>query len=385
MTLAQRNNVNVYTIDPAGLDGMRSLLRRRQTRTEAWLQEELERLPGLYTDFLRTVAGNTGGRAYTNTNSFTSELNQLFENAGAYYLIGYRSANVREDGRFRRVQVWVRRPGLTVRSRAGYYGSTAGDVQHLKGLDPARAAIAGLLPQADLPLSLHAVPIQNDAGQPEVLATIGIGAPARGTDGPPEYAVELSLFTALGELVTRDQRRIQAARLTSPVETTFRWSVAPGRYELRAAATAGGVVAGSVYGYVDVAPAASTTLIWGPVIGPPAGSAAASGSAGPVALGIVPTTRRDFGAAEEVVAAIQWNCRAANGEGSVTWQLRAAGGEVAHQQREVIATGRCGSPGSITVAHRVPLSQLSAGAYALSIRAQRQDIIDTREIVFQVR
>jgi hypothetical protein len=39
----------------------------------------------------------------------------------AYYLLGYSSTNASKDGRFRRIQVHVKRDGLRVEARAGYY------------------------------------------------------------------------------------------------------------------------------------------------------------------------------------------------------------------------------------------------------------------------
>ena len=39
----------------------------------------------------------------------------------AYYILGYSSGNAARDGRFRRIQVRVKKEGLRVEARAGYY------------------------------------------------------------------------------------------------------------------------------------------------------------------------------------------------------------------------------------------------------------------------
>jgi VWFA-related protein len=76
---------------------------------------------GYYRDMLRTIADNTGGRAFMNTNEFTTGVTQILRETGAFYLIGYQSSNRAADGRFRRISVRVNRPTVTVRTRAGYY------------------------------------------------------------------------------------------------------------------------------------------------------------------------------------------------------------------------------------------------------------------------
>jgi hypothetical protein len=72
-------------------------------------------------DTLTSLAGDTGGRAFIDTNDFGDAFARVQRDLSAYYLLGYSSTNTVRDGRFRRVQVRVKRDGLRVEARAGYY------------------------------------------------------------------------------------------------------------------------------------------------------------------------------------------------------------------------------------------------------------------------
>jgi VWFA-related protein len=107
---AQRANLNIYPIDPSGLTGL----------GEFDAGKSLSGLPP--SEFYRTVAENTGGLATVNRNDLDSIVAPALRENGAYYLLGYQSPNLKTDGVFRKIDVKVNRPGVTVRARSGYYG-----------------------------------------------------------------------------------------------------------------------------------------------------------------------------------------------------------------------------------------------------------------------
>ena len=74
-------------------------------------------------DTLTSLAGETGGRAFTDSNDFGEAFTRVQRDMSAYYLLGYSSTNPTKDGRFRRVQVRVKREGLRVEARPGYYAA----------------------------------------------------------------------------------------------------------------------------------------------------------------------------------------------------------------------------------------------------------------------
>jgi VWFA-related protein len=72
---------------------------------------------------LRTVAELTGGHV-TTLDSVGKALGKIDSTTRFQYLLGYAPSNTTLDGRFRRLTVGVKRPGLTVQYRRGYFATT---------------------------------------------------------------------------------------------------------------------------------------------------------------------------------------------------------------------------------------------------------------------
>ena len=96
---AQRHNVAVYTVDPCGLS--------LECSTDA--QQNL-----------RTLAENTGGFAVVNTNAPEESVERIVAENGTYYLLGYASPAVPNDGRHHRISVRTREANVAIRAREGY-------------------------------------------------------------------------------------------------------------------------------------------------------------------------------------------------------------------------------------------------------------------------
>ena len=79
-------------------------------------------------DTLVALASDTGGKAFLDTNDFGGVYTKVIADTSAYYLIGYSSTNQARDGRFRRIRVALKKPGLKVEHRNGYYANR--DFQH---------------------------------------------------------------------------------------------------------------------------------------------------------------------------------------------------------------------------------------------------------------
>ncbi len=99
---------------------------------------------------LRRIAESTGGRAIVNTNNATEQLKDVMADASAYYLIGYTPARKINDGKFREIKVRVKRRGVDVSARRGYWSATEKELT-------AAADAAATPPNAALTTALSAL------------------------------------------------------------------------------------------------------------------------------------------------------------------------------------------------------------------------------------
>jgi VWFA-related protein len=118
---ANRNNVAIYPVDPRGLPGFEF-----DINEGIGLQTDTRYLNSTM-DTLRMLAENTDGRAIVNRNDLAVGMKQITRDSSAYYLIGYNSADAPTDGKFHNIRVRVKRPGVQVRARKGYWALTADD------------------------------------------------------------------------------------------------------------------------------------------------------------------------------------------------------------------------------------------------------------------
>jgi VWFA-related protein len=120
VALAARVNARIYTLDARGLGYQAS---SALDRAPADTQQRLLDALGGSDDAINSLAADTGGFVVRNTNEFTRAVARIAEDAGTYYVIGYRPARA-FDAKFHRVSVRVKRPRMDVRARRGYVAAT---------------------------------------------------------------------------------------------------------------------------------------------------------------------------------------------------------------------------------------------------------------------
>ena len=120
---ANRNNTAIYAVDPRGLStGEFDITSNISMSTsQSYLNSSV--------DSLRTIAENTDGRAIVNRNDLAAGMKQIVRDSSAYYLVGYTSNPAPTDGKFHAIRVRVKRPGVDVRARKGYWAYTEADVK----------------------------------------------------------------------------------------------------------------------------------------------------------------------------------------------------------------------------------------------------------------
>lgn len=120
---ANRCQVSFYAVDPMGLQGDAADITQSGP---VWRDATLPGGQGVRRrsiresqDYLRTLAGDTGGRAFVNTNDLARGLQSAWADAREYYLVGF-VPQAKGEG-FRRVGVKLSRRGVDVRYRRGYW------------------------------------------------------------------------------------------------------------------------------------------------------------------------------------------------------------------------------------------------------------------------
>jgi VWFA-related protein len=116
-----RNNTSIYALDPRGLSaGEFDISQNISVRTsQDYLNASL--------NTLRELADNTDGRAIVNRNDLGAAMKQIIRDSSAYYLVGY-TTQAPTDGKFHELRVRVKRPGVQVRARRGFWALSNDDI-----------------------------------------------------------------------------------------------------------------------------------------------------------------------------------------------------------------------------------------------------------------
>jgi len=110
------------------------------------------------------LAEETGGDAIVNSNNFTDGYQRIVRDTNKYYLLGYTPTIEHRDGEFHRLTVRVKRPGVTVRARPGYYAPkpeepTVDDAPALTGEPTAEGLSKEALDALRLPLAVSGLAV----------------------------------------------------------------------------------------------------------------------------------------------------------------------------------------------------------------------------------
>jgi VWFA-related protein len=270
---ATRANVSFYAVDPRGLGGLSSesmeltaLPADPSIISPIALNQELR----MAQDSLRTISSETGGFAAVNRNDFRETFARIVEENSSYYVLGYYSKDTRRDGRFRRVEVKVTRPGLQVRARRGYT-APKGRAPSNKPVnaDTSRelhAALESPVPISGVGITLFAAPLKGSGNKASIALALELdGTKLRFTEKDGVFAddVEVAVVAVDDRAEVRDGGRdllnlrlrpqTHALVARNGVRITRRLEVPSGRYQLRVGVRdAGSGAIGSVLYDLDV-------------------------------------------------------------------------------------------------------------------------------------
>jgi hypothetical protein len=217
--LLARSQVAVYPIDARGLmvAPMLSATQSGSTMIKQpngfanantkWFQQTAEEH-----GTMQQMADATGGRAFVNTNGLKEAVQKAIESGSNYYTIAYTPTNRKWNGDFRKIQVKLDRPGVTLAYRHGYFADDPSAPGH-----PNQAQNAKPDPSQYNPLRaamLH--------GGPDPTELIFV-ASVRPTSTDTEAALVPGNQT--GKKVSGPYRRFAVTFIANPKEVS--WTVTP--------------------------------------------------------------------------------------------------------------------------------------------------------------
>jgi VWFA-related protein len=136
---AVKANVSIYPVDvrglqafPTGGQAQAASLHGQSAYTGAAVLNDLNGNAATQ-ETLYTLASDTGGKAFLDTNDFSGVFTQVEKDSSVYYVLGYTSTNHLKDGHFRRLKVQVNRPDVKLEYRSGYYADR--DYEHSNRAD----------------------------------------------------------------------------------------------------------------------------------------------------------------------------------------------------------------------------------------------------------
>ena len=248
---AVRANLAIYSLDTRGLqaispvgDASTGSLRGTGSYNGAAIQNNFN-ANFASQETMSTLSADTGGKAFFDNNDFSPAFAQIQRDSSAYYVIGFNSTNRARDGRFRKLQVKVNRPGVRLEYRPGYYAPA--DFKHSGKEDRERELedqLASDLPATDVALYLDAYYFRLDENRfyvPVSLIVPGSQIPfVKGGDK------DKATLDVIGEVIDEAKRPIGNVRETvklavsenqqvrqKNIQYSTNFNLPPGKYHLK--------------------------------------------------------------------------------------------------------------------------------------------------------
>ena len=248
---AVKSNVAIYTMDSRGLEAMppggaaaSASLRGTAMYSGAAVRNQLDQNFASQ-ETLVTLAGDTGGKAFLDTNDFGQVFDRVQKDSSVYYVLGYKSNNPVRDGRYRRIQVKVNRPGINLEFRKGYYAPK--DYKHFNTEDKERQLtdeLAAELSSTDVAVYMAAAYFRLDESRFYIPVSLVVpGSQIPFTKGGDKDKATLDV---IGEVLDELKRPVSSVRETvklsldasqqvqrKNVQYTTGFILSPGKYHFK--------------------------------------------------------------------------------------------------------------------------------------------------------
>jgi VWFA-related protein len=400
---ASRANINIYSIDPGGYGGYERYLQdpiRRAGRPAPMTVSDptARNLAKLRRDFLEIMAGYTGASATVNSDEVETGIDRIFTEASSYYLLRYQTSNGKPDGKYRKVEVKVKRPGTTVRTRSGYFApKDAGAARDAKDTPAVNdLGLVGLMNSPALPLRAAAVPValSGQGRGADVAVVLSVRMPSPRGPVPEAVTVVRNLYDSEGRAGPPVLEKTELTLVPSTgdelrYDLYWKLSLAPGRYQLRLNATSKAVdKSGTVYADIDVpdytrAPLSLSAMVLGGKGAPVPRTDALAG-----VLPIIPTAARDFAPSDNIAGFVRvfQGGDAPLRSVDMAVQVFDVNDRQLMDTAKTLATDAFGAGRSAGYQFDLPLGQLEHGPHLVSVTATPAGGPPVRrDLVFRVR
>jgi VWFA-related protein len=245
---AVRANLAIYSVDTRGLQAVGPLgdastgsLRGNGAYSGGALTNNMNSNFASQ-EVMATLSSDTGGKSFFDSNDFAPAFAQVQKDTSAYYAIGFHSSNPARDGKYRKLTIKVRVPGVKLEYRQGYYAPA--DFKHSGREDREQELtdqLASDLPATDVAVYLDAMYFRLDENRyymPVSLLVPGSQIPfVKGGDK------DKATLDILGEVVDEVKRPIGHVRETvklnldptlharqKNIQYTTSFNLPPGKY-----------------------------------------------------------------------------------------------------------------------------------------------------------
>jgi VWFA-related protein len=248
---ANAGNTSFYPVDPRGLVVFDEHIVPLSPSPGAWskpvdLAEDSRRLTTRINS-LRTMAEVTDGIAVVQTGDLSAGMRRIVEDLSSYYLLGYYSTRDL-DGKFHKITVRVKRPGVQVRARSGYLAATRGDeakakaaataIAAAKPVDLRAEAVKGSLSTLGIfsrerPLRVHAAAGYLPSGAATIWGVAEVPAATGQHDWSSGGQADAMLIDSTGKTILTEKLTIAAGARSLRFMFGNGATLAPGEYQVQ--------------------------------------------------------------------------------------------------------------------------------------------------------
>lgn len=154
-----------------------------------------------FNDGLRTLAYETGGQAFFNNNNTNAILKKAVDDSRSYFLIGFDPDDEKFDRKQHKIKLTIKRPGLTVRTRNGFFGIEDAKAREVPKTREAQivSALSSPFGAKDIPYQVTSLLFSSTSGEPIIRSYFQIDCSKLKfkdePDGTKSLALELVNFT----------------------------------------------------------------------------------------------------------------------------------------------------------------------------------------------